>query len=416
VVALAMVLVVLPFGSGFPLTDDPYPHYRAVPWLDLALLALVIAAAPLSVRRMRSARLGAGAGLWAAVVLLLAISFALQPTALGAQTLLRIVGVLAIAVTLASLGGVERALIVGVLAAVALLEVGVAALQLVAGAPLGVIGETPDPLLRQGQALLPRGTLSHSYVFTALGAVSALLIAEHALGSRRPALWSAIAGLAAVPVGLSCSRAALAGFGAACAVLATVARGDRWVRWLLVALLLGAGIPFLVQRDGWVARAEEGVDQASTLIAEHPLLGVGPGGYVGAARERFPDVPYTQSVHNVPLLVAAEGGIPAGLVVALMVLVLAWRAIRAGPAALALWCAFAPYVLVDALPYQAAQGTVLLGLWIGGLDRAAASPVAQWRTRSVPPVPAERRMASPAFDADPISLAARVSGHGTSRP
>jgi hypothetical protein len=399
-----MVIVVLPFGAGFPFTDDPYPHFRAVPWLDLAFLGLIIAVGPYLWRSIRERDMGIGAVLWSVVLLVLAASFVAHPSLIGVQTLLRLVGVLGIAVAFASLGDPERSLIVGVAGLVALFEVAVALLQLAAGGPLGIIGEVPDPLLARATVLLPRGTLSHGYVLTGLAAVIGLLVAERALGARRPAPWLALASVVVVPIGLSCSRAALAGYAAACAVFVPAARSPGRARILFLALLIGAGVPLLVQRDGWIVRVEEGIDlhnrtrlidQATVLLGENALLGVGPGNYVAAARARFPDASYTQAVHDVPLLVAVEGGVIAGAACVVLVAALGWRALRRGPADLALFLAFAPFVVVDVFPYVFVQGTVLLGLWIGGLDRAAATAAPlQWRTRSVRPVREERRIAS----------------------
>lgn len=404
VVTLALAIILLPFGAGFPLTDDPSPRLRAIPWLDLALLALVIAVAARAIRTRGAWRSsGAGTRLWATLLVLLAASFAVQPSLIGAQTLLRLTGVLAIAIALTWLDDEERPLIIGVVATVTLFELGVAVLQLSAGGPIGLVGEAPGPLLVRGDVLLPRGTLAHGYILAGLSGLSAFLIAEHALVARRPGPWIALSGMAAIPVGLSCSRAALAGWAAGCAALARAGVPDRRHRWVLAALLLGVGVPALIQSDGWLVRAEEGLDlhsrtrliaQAITLISEHPLLGVGAGRYVAAARERFPDAPWTQAVHDVPLIIAAEGGVVAGVVLVALLVVLAWRALRSGPAAVALYLAFVPFVIVDVYPYTAAQGTVVLGLWIGGLDRAAVRASPQWRTSSARPLADERRTAS----------------------
>ncbi len=43
-------------------------------------------------------------------------------------------------------------------------------------------------------------------------------------------------------------------------------------------------------------------------------------------------------------------------------------ALRSGPAAVALYVMLLPALLVDVYPYITAQGVVLTGLWIGGLD------------------------------------------------
>lgn len=385
-IALALTILVMPFGAGFPLTDDPYPHYRAVPWLDIASAALVLAAIPILVRRIRAHRMAAGAALWAAICVLLALSLAVHPSAIGAQTLLRALAILATAIVMRELDAGQRGLILGAIGVVATGELVLAVVQVATGGPTDVLGVAPGLSPIRINVMVARGTFLNEYVYAGFGLVAAGLFVWHGLAERRGPPWLGLGAVAIAAVGMSFSRGALAGYLGGAAALAVGARSSSRHRWALAALLVGGLVPLLALSDGWVRRAEESVgggpsqqavaeralldSQALVLIREHPLTGIGTGQYVAAARARFPDEPATHAVHNVPLILAAEAGVPAGLLALALGLVLAVRAMRSGPAAVALYVMLVPALLVDVYPYVSAQGTVLTGLWIGGLDAA----------------------------------------------
>jgi O-antigen ligase len=160
----------------------------------------------------------------------------------------------------------------------------------------------------------------------------------------------------------------------------------------ILALCVGAAIPALVWRDGWVSRTQQSVTarsgsqlttdrgwlihEANVLIREHPVVGVGPGRYVLALRDKYHREPNQKvgvfkPVHNLPLLLTAEGGIPAGLAMTLLLVVVGWQAFRSGRLALALYVAYLPFALLDHLPYSFPQGLILTGLWLGVLSLLA---------------------------------------------
>lgn len=398
VITLALVVLAMTIGGGFPLTDDPYPHYRAVPWLDLAWLALIVAAVPLAIERIRDRRFGIGTALWGGIVALLAVSLAVHPSAIGAQTLLRAVGILAAAIVVAALAERERAFILGVLGVVVALETGIALAQVVAGAPLGLPGEAPGLSPIRGNAMVARGTFDFEYIYAGFGLVAAMLFVPRAISSTRRAPWLALSTTAIAAVGMTFSRTALVGYLAG--LIALVPGALRWpgasrYRLAIAFLIVGVAIPALALRDGWVSRASEGAGTsqqavteragltslALTLIAENPVVGVGTGRYVAAVRERFPNEPGAHAVHNVPLYLAAEAGIAAGVLAIALGAVLGWRALRSGPAPLALYLVFVPALLVDIYPYITAQGGVLMALWLGGLDAVGATASAADRGR-----------------------------------
>ena len=96
-------------------------------------------------------------------------------------------------------------------------------------------------------------------------------------------------------------------------------------------------------------------------------MGVGPGRYVLELEERK-DVPRgveVQPVHNVPLLVAAENGVPSAVVLGLALVLLGLHAWRRGPPARALYAAYLPFLFFDVLPYGNVQGLAVTGFWLG---------------------------------------------------
>jgi O-antigen ligase len=156
----------------------------------------------------------------------------------------------------------------------------------------------------------------------------------------------------------------------------------------VVAAALGAGLNY----SGWVDRAGSSVSgsasdvtsnrtqlvrQANELFADNPIVGVGPGRYVEAL-ERRPDVVKlaTQSprpVHVVPYLVLVEGGLVALPALLLLGWYVARSSWRAGAAGFGLTAAVLPFLLLDHLNWSVPQGLLLIALWLGTLDRLAAS-------------------------------------------
>ena len=64
-----------------------------------------------------------------------------------------------------------------------------------------------------------------------------------------------------------------------------------------------------------------------TFITQHPLRGVGAGGFVPTLVERLPTLT-PEPVHNVPLLAAAETGVGGGLAVVALEICVVWQAWR----------------------------------------------------------------------------------------
>ncbi len=393
-ILVCLVLVVLLMPVAYPLvilaTDDDLYYWVAPVLSDFPLLLLIMLVAPDVWRRARRRELGTGTLLWLVLLVPLAASFLVHPSLQGAQTLFRQLGVVALAASVSGLTGrIEQNVWTGAVTLVALAESALALLQEQHGGPLGLrdLGEWPGGFNAFGESWAVRGTAPHHQVLSAIGLVGASVMLYRASRSTRPLVWLALAAVAIVPVGITYSRAAALALALGCLpLLRATLSGDRLARLALVALLLGAGIPALIWNSGWLYRGtndpigDKGrgdlVQQALAVIAEDPLFGAGTGRYRLVVQERFgATAQSTLPVHNVPLLVAAESGVPAGLVVLIALIVIGRRALAGGPFALSAYAILLPHLLIDIHPYIAVQGITLFGLWLGLLDLAHRTPI-----------------------------------------
>lgn len=383
VLGVALTALLFPFPVILvQLADDPLFYYRVVILVaDVPLAAAAIAAVLELVIRHRRPTPPIVVG--AALVAALGLALLVHPSAQGAQTVVRLAAVVALAAAVTTFRADERAVAVAAFGVSAIGQTALALAQLGHGGPLGytALGEFADPLLGVGDALAPRGTMYHPYVLAGFALVAATVLCAQGLRAARPWPWLAAASLAIVPVGLSYSRGAAFGLLAVCAALAIGLRGRLGAHVLAIALLLaGAGIPALATLDAWTARAETTftgrpireilAGQGLALLASAPVTGIGPGRSVIALRAKETakagSIVLAQPVHDVPLLAAVEGGPLAGTLATALLGCLAWR-VRARPSALAVLVGFLPFVLLDHYPYTHAQGLVMFGIWLGSL-------------------------------------------------
>lgn len=362
---------------------DPLFNYRVQLLLSDVAVGALAAVCAWPVRFLRLPQVGRATLLWAGVCVMVAVAAAVHPSALAAQTLLRDLGTLAIAAVIAhrlapnTLRPLAFVLAIGTLFQVAL---GVA--QLLHRAPLGLafLGEFADPLFQRGDALSPRGTLGHAYMLAALGLLSTALLIAAGLRSTGGRRWSGAAAALALPVGITFSRAALL---AVLLLAVTLARVGMWRVVMLLAFVVIATAA--VVSGGWLEQVDKTlverpqdvptsrgtqVEQAIEFIQREPLFGVGPGSYLRALREVETDPARRaslQPVHDVPLLEAAEAGIPAGTFAAAIVVLALARAARRGPHGLVA-VVFVPFLVFDQFLVSEPQGLVLLGIWLGASD------------------------------------------------
>ena len=399
-VALGVLVFLLPFEFTRVVTDYPgeaggFSRLVTVGLFDLALVAFVaMALVSLGSRWNR----GIGWGTWLAIGLLIVAvaSLPFHGSSRGVALALRLVGTVLVAFEIGTLRRREllHVVIVPLLAAAA--TQGVMALgQAIGGGALGIPGEPADFGAVAG-TVRPAGTTSHPYMLATycLIAVSGGMLIWRQSTAR---WWLVPVALAAMPIGLSFSRAAVVSvlFAGAGWVIAVV-RNPRTYGPPLAAVLLGIAIPALLFAPAWLERLEDSTtgslndasanrveltNQAMDMIADYPLVGVGPWRYTIVAEADYPLATGKDSpVHNLPLLVTAEFGVVVGLLFLAALVVLGVRAARTGPLTFALFGAVMGFTLFDVVLYWYPAGLVLFGVWLGLLDRSARPP---------DPVPAE---------------------------
>jgi hypothetical protein len=405
VLALAATILVMPFprvlwASGQNSGDFSFQTY--VFPVDAAFAALLIFSIRPLIGRIRSRSVGlatAAAGLlWAALV----VALAFHPSGRGVLHLFRFAGVIAAADTLASLRrSTERTVAVGALVVTTGLQAMIAVLQRFnGGSPLGLfsLGEQTVPWTPLFGGKATYGTMVHAYVLAALGGLTVAICIAGALRDvipRRLAFAGVVAG--AVPMAITYSRmSVLAVVGLAVTLTVCLRRRDPrrgLAARLLLALAIGALVPAAVSPGPWLGRAGQSsgrtsedistgrvtlMHQSLSLLAKHPLTGVGPGRYSFAVRDdpairKLDSRPMVFPVHNVPLLIAAEGGILAVLAILAVGLALGWQTRRGGVAVVSVLLGLLPFILLDHLNWTYPQGLLLLGLWLGAVDAIAGS-------------------------------------------
>ncbi len=241
--------------------------------------------------------------------------------------------------------------------------------------------EVIDGLLRA------QGTMSHVYEPAALGLLAAgIAIAVRPRDRRLRPVWIAGAALTGSAVGLTHSRAALLSLIlVAPFVVVAGRRGNRHTWQVGGAMLAGFAIAALLTSGAWAHRGDHttsgGLDDASLgritlaeqaieMTMDHPIVGVGPGRYLTVLETDYGlDERYPFIVHSVPMALAAENGIPAALVLSLLVGWAVIRAVRASPAGAALAVSILGFVLFDAIHYDRGLGILMFGIWLAVLQR-----------------------------------------------
>jgi hypothetical protein len=381
--AIAFTVILMPSPANLVLAPDPNPFFTAaIRPSDVPLAALIALSLPGLIDRVR--RSGTVGRLGLALVGLVAIAVAVHPALQGVLILSRLVGTLAIALGIADLRRAEeRRFLLVVLALTAIAQTALAIVQLWRG---DILATGPqDPLI--GPFTRPNGTLPFAYVLAGLALIGGAILAAQLLRerTRRRWAWWAAAAIALVPAGITFSRAAAGGLalGAAVFVPGTIRRRPGHAL-ALATILVGGVVPALATRDGWLARNADSpaggsavnrlatVTQALPLIAADPIVGVGPGRTMVAIRDQAERVPGSiielNPPHDVPVAIALEAGVPAGLVALALLVALGRRALRQGTATLLAYGVLIPYLVIDNWPYTTGAGLIMLGLWASAWD------------------------------------------------
>lgn len=396
--AAALVIALLPFTLPFNVvlkagSDDDAESWIFFP-LDLGLAVILVVGTPSLISKVRGRQARRSWLLLAALTGLTAIAAVVNLEAASAQFAGRMAAVAVLVMVLGDLGPrmlqgpVSYTLaIVGV--EQSLLAIG----QAITGRPLGLaalgLGELPSLALPlAGGVTSVRGTLFYPYMLAGFSVLICTIMLAGTLLSHRRSLFWVLSMAAAVPIGLTYSRmSVLAVFGLAAVLL--LAGGPRRRNAIgLAAVLSGALIPAALTFEGWLARGQQTVAatdaesvssgrimlvrQAWMIIKDAPIFGVGPGNYTDVLAQTEPDTPYLLPVHNVPLLVAAEAGVLAGLMCVALLCSLGMLAWQSGVASRSLYCAILPFLFLDVIPYRTPQGIVMFGLWIGAVMSVAS--------------------------------------------
>lgn len=389
-IGLVGTLLLLPFEVGWVLdsvagTAAAYNRVVIVTPFDFMLLLLVIGAIPGLVERIRT---HLTLGVITASVLLAgaALAFVFHPSERGVMVLLRLVALLVLVVEMVSLTREQfRTRVAIPLMTTASLQTLLGFAQMIKGSPLGLSGWGEQPELRAfGDAVGASGTTLSPYILAGLGVLAATVGLATLPQDRRRPWWLAGIGLSFAALSITYSRASLVGVVVIfAALLIGSLRSRPDLRAPLAVMLLALVLPALVFNDGWVTRAEDSattdvddfatfrithIEQSLTVIAAHPVVGAGPGLY-SYTLERDHDPEIDDAVHVVPLLVAAEDGLPIGIVFTLLLVVLALRALRTSPEAVAVVAGFGTFLLFDKFAYLHPNGMVMLAVWLATIDR-----------------------------------------------
>lgn len=250
-------------------------------------------------------------------------------------------------------------------------------------------------LLHRGSTLLvtndnivrPQGMFDHVYepAAVALIAMGIGLALLPATGQWR--IWFLVGiGAAASTIALTHSRSALLGLILVVAVAALASfRGDTALRAGVAIAVAAFVIPALLTAGAWQVRFDESAEgnlddaslgrvtlarQAMEMASDHPIVGVGPNRYMTVLETNYTvDEDYPYVVHNESLMVAAELGIPAAIVITLIFVWAGIQAIQAGYRPLLLYAAPMPFVVFDVLLYNKPVGLLLFAVWCGVLGR-----------------------------------------------
>jgi len=195
------------------------------------------------------------------------------------------------------------------------------------GAASAAVGIFQYGVLHYNIAYRPRGTLGHYMTFSGLLMLVIGVALARVLFGTRDRLWAALVMPAlAVAVMLTFTRSASVGVCAAAAVLLSL-KDFR----LLAILPIAAAVLFAVAPDQISRRFVSTFDmkdptvqdrvamlrEGEHMVRDHPLFGVGPN-MVEAFYVEYRDPHAVEGVnphlHNVPLQIAAERGIPALLI------------------------------------------------------------------------------------------------------
>jgi len=386
-VLVAALIICIPFAFEFlvvvdvhsPFLEHAYLGMTVFGPLELILLLLAVASSPLLFRR--ATYRGWPIGLIGAVTLTF-VTFAFVvvggPTPEGIVRIVRFAGIAGAIVAISRMSpGLMRKAVIWPLAGTVALQAAIALAQTFiwhSGRESGITVRF-DHVWTQGY-----GTIGPYALATVLAVAIAIILSAGAFERLHPLMWvSVVLGAAAI--------ATTFGRSGAMAVFAIAGLyGVAWVFKRKSAYLASSMAAFLpmtigmaITWDGWSVRAsetaageqwgrEELLQRAFDVIRGNPLFGVGPGEYGPTLARTGLTATDITIVHNVPVLVAAEYGIPIGVMFAAWLGLLGVSALLTSARATAVFVAIVPYLVFNHNPIVYGYGIALFGLWLATLD------------------------------------------------
>jgi len=384
---LAVMIFAIPLEHALLLADvqpevlDPYRRWALllIP-LDLLWIGFVVLAAPMVWRAWTSRKPSWGVVATTVTFVAMAIAYVVNPSVLGLTLIARAAGSIAVVAVVVQFNRAEfRTFVAAPLLATASLQ-SVLALGQVLVRPVGGIERGP---WTSGQ-----GTLYHPYILAGILLVAlAVSIAVIERDRWRP-LWLVGVGITTVGISTTFSRAAALSlaFIVTAYIWGSIRNRDRYLGPLLASVIPGAISGVYLWR-GWSSAlgrtvGSGGLDRASsgrltlmrqslTMIADSPVVGVGPGGYLPVLADARPDLLGSHAlavVHSVPMALGAEAGIAIGFLYLVFLAVLGVRALRTSPAAAAVFVSLIVFIIFDKFTYSNANMILLAAVWLASLD------------------------------------------------
>jgi hypothetical protein len=225
------------------------------------------------------------------------------------------------------------------------------------------------------------GTMDGGYALAAFVVLAiAIILSSGAYRKLHPLMWVSIV-LGSASISTSFGRqgvlAALA-IGGLYGLAAVIKRNAEYLA-ASFATVLPMSVGIAATWIGWSVRASETaagfqsgreslLDRAFAVIGSNPLFGVGPARYGPyLARIGITETDIT-IVHNVPVLISAEYGVPVGILFAVWVGLLGIAALFTSFRAVAIFFAVLPYLIFDHPHIAYAYGIAEFGVWLAALD------------------------------------------------
>lgn len=356
-------------------------------WAFAVLTLLAAALTSAFVLAQTHVRPGRNLAMWLILTLPVAftVAYAFHPSWSGAILVVSAVagGVIGLSFVRYDPSDIRRLVIGPLLIATAIQAVAIWGQVATASPWVGRFIEPGRSILVTHGVIRPHGLMYHVYEPPALAllAIGAAFSVLPRRGKWRLALVAGIVPAASI-IALTHSRAAFIGFILILAVIGIESVTTRRDLRVPLAITMAAFlIPAAISIAGWTSRLDDSlaanlddaslgrltlVSQALDLASAHPIVGVGPNRYVEVlTNEGKLDPRYPWIVHNVPLAIAAELGIPAATLVLMLLVGTGMQSFRAGSSGLALFLAPMGFLMFDVLHYNRPVGLVMFSIWAG---------------------------------------------------